>query len=60
MRVIENWRYPVTSVPGERLAPATIGPHGIDGDRVCLGGVELDVAVGDDVQDLGPTAATDA
>jgi uncharacterized protein YcbX len=33
MRVIEIWRYPVKSMPGERLDAATIGPHGIDGDR---------------------------
>ena len=34
MHVAEIWRYPVKSMGGERLTQATIGPLGIDGDRV--------------------------
>ncbi len=33
MRLLEIWRYPVKSMQGERLAQATIGRAGIDGDR---------------------------
>ncbi len=33
MRVDQLWRYPVKSVGGERLAVATVGSLGIDGDR---------------------------
>ena len=30
----EVWRYPVKSMPGERLVGGVpVGPHGIDGDR---------------------------
>lgn len=32
-RVVELWRYPVKSMLGERLEEATIGEHGITGDR---------------------------
>lgn len=34
MRVGELWRYPVKSVGGEPLTVATVGPTGIDGDRL--------------------------
>jgi uncharacterized protein YcbX len=34
MHVQQIWRYPVKSMAGERLATATLGPFGIDGDRV--------------------------
>ena len=34
MKVAEIWRYPVKSMAGERLQTATLGPLGIDGDRV--------------------------
>jgi uncharacterized protein len=30
----EIWRYPVKSMGGERLGEATLGPLGVDGDRV--------------------------
>ncbi len=36
MYVKEIWRYPVKSMGGERLERATIGPLGIEGDRVVL------------------------
>jgi uncharacterized protein len=32
-RVVEIWRYPLTSVGGERLAHAEVGPDGVVGDR---------------------------
>jgi uncharacterized protein len=32
-RVIEIWRYPVSSVGGERLDRASVGAHGVEGDR---------------------------
>jgi uncharacterized protein YcbX len=34
MHVAEIWRYPVKSMAGERLAPATVSANGIEGDRV--------------------------
>ena len=34
MKVAEVWRYPVKSMGGERLQRATLGPLGIEGDRV--------------------------
>ena len=34
MRVVAIWRYPVKSMPGERLTSAAVGPHGVEGDRV--------------------------
>ena len=34
MHVAELWRYPVKSMAGERLECATLGPLGIEGDRV--------------------------
>jgi hypothetical protein len=34
MHVAEIWRYPVKSMGGERLEQATLGPLGIEGDRV--------------------------
>lgn len=34
MYLAEIWRYPVKSMGGERLAEATLGSLGIDGDRV--------------------------
>ncbi len=34
MVVEEIWRYPVKSMGGERLTEATVGPLGIEGDRV--------------------------
>lgn len=34
MYVQQIWRYPVKSMAGERLTSATLGPGGIDGDRV--------------------------
>lgn len=34
MRVAEIWRYPVKTMAGERLERATIGPLGIEGDRI--------------------------
>jgi uncharacterized protein YcbX len=34
MHVEQIWRYPVKSMAGERLDTATLGPFGIDGDRV--------------------------
>jgi len=34
MRVTEIWRYPVKTMAGENLQRATIGPLGIEGDRV--------------------------
>ena len=34
MRVAELWRYPVKSMAGERLERVTVGPMGLDGDRV--------------------------
>ena len=34
MRVAELWRFPVKSLAGERLARASIGDHGIPGDRL--------------------------
>lgn len=43
MQVQEIWRYPVKSMQGERLAGATIGPAGIEGDR---GWALLDVESG--------------
>jgi uncharacterized protein YcbX len=33
MRIVEIWRYPVKSVPGEQVTEAEIGPYGIVGDR---------------------------
>jgi uncharacterized protein YcbX len=33
MRVVDIWRYPVKSMPGEQLTSAAIGPLGIEGDR---------------------------
>jgi uncharacterized protein len=32
-RIIEIWRYPVSSVGGERLASINLGPDGVAGDR---------------------------
>ena len=34
MRVAELWRYPVKSMAGERLERVTVGPMGLEGDRV--------------------------
>lgn len=34
MHVAEIWRYPVKSMAGEMLDEATVGPLGIEGDRV--------------------------
>ena len=34
MNVAELWRYPVKSMAGEKLECATLGPVGIEGDRV--------------------------
>ena len=34
MIVTELWRYPVKTMAGERLEKATVGPLGIEGDRV--------------------------
>jgi len=34
MKVIEIWRYPVKTMAGEELQRASMGPLGIDGDRV--------------------------
>lgn len=34
MTVAEIWRYPVKTMAGEKLERASIGPHGIEGDRV--------------------------
>lgn len=34
MKVAELWRYPVKTMGGERLQRATIGPLGIEGDRI--------------------------
>lgn len=34
MYLEEIWRYPVKSMAGERLDPATVGPLGLHGDRV--------------------------
>jgi uncharacterized protein YcbX len=34
VHVAELWRYPVKSMAGERLARATLGPAGIEGDRL--------------------------
>ncbi len=34
MHIAEIWRYPVKTMAGERLEHATIGPLGIEGDRV--------------------------
>ncbi len=34
MKIAELWRYPVKSMAGERLQRATLGPFGIEGDRV--------------------------
>ena len=34
MKVTELWRYPVKTMAGERLERATVGPLGIEGDRV--------------------------
>jgi len=34
LHLAEIWRYPVKSMGGERLARATVGPLGIEGDRV--------------------------
>jgi uncharacterized protein len=28
------WRYPIKTLAGERLSAATIGPHGVSGDRL--------------------------
>lgn len=33
MHIIELWRYPVSSVGGERLSSADIAPEGVPGDR---------------------------
>jgi uncharacterized protein YcbX len=33
MRILELWRYPVSSVGGERLSVAGIGSRGVSGDR---------------------------
>jgi uncharacterized protein len=34
MKVLQIWRYPVKSMAGEQLDSASIGPLGIEGDRV--------------------------
>ncbi len=34
MTVTEIWRYPVKTMAGEKMERATIGPLGIEGDRV--------------------------
>lgn len=34
MQVAEIWRYPVKSMSGERLQTATLGPLGVEGDRI--------------------------
>jgi uncharacterized protein YcbX len=34
MKVAELWRYPVKTMAGEKLEDATVGPLGIEGDRV--------------------------
>ncbi len=34
MYLAEIWRYPVKSMGGERLGEATLGPLGVEGDRV--------------------------
>ena len=34
MNVTELWRYPVKTMAGERLDRATVGPLGIEGDRI--------------------------
>jgi uncharacterized protein YcbX len=34
MKVAELWRYPVKTMGGERLTRATIGPLGVEGDRI--------------------------
>jgi uncharacterized protein len=34
MQVAEIWRYPVKTMAGEKLQRATVGPLGIEGDRV--------------------------
>ncbi|HJQ98905.1 MAG TPA: MOSC N-terminal beta barrel domain-containing protein [Candidatus Polarisedimenticolaceae bacterium] len=34
MTVAELWRYPVKSMAGERLERVTVGPMGLEGDRV--------------------------
>jgi uncharacterized protein len=34
VRVAEIWRYPVKTMAGERLQRASIGPLGIEGDRI--------------------------
>ena len=34
MKITEIWRYPVKTMAGEKLQRVSIGPHGIDGDRV--------------------------
>src|SRR4051812_8095162 len=34
MRLTEIWRYPVKTMAGERLPRASVGPLGIEGDRV--------------------------
>jgi len=34
LRITELWRYPVKTMAGERLQRASIGPLGIEGDRV--------------------------
>lgn len=33
MQILELWRYPVSSVGGERLSGAALGPGGVPGDR---------------------------
>jgi hypothetical protein len=34
MQLAEIWRYPIKSMSGERLDRATVGPLGLEGDRV--------------------------
>jgi len=34
MRLLEIWRYPVKTMAGEKLERATLGPLGIEGDRI--------------------------
>jgi len=34
MKISEIWRYPVKTMAGERLERASLGPLGIDGDRI--------------------------
>ena len=32
-RIVEIWRYPISSLGGERLSRANLGPEGVEGDR---------------------------